>query len=146
MPNPDDPAVVETVVVSATDLVTALEASHRSRGAETVLRMTPPFSGRMRARLHVVRDEAAADPSPVRLRAESLVEDDCPAPPEPDAVEDELRADDAVDYTVERHRDRYRSALREWRRSVPDYAVDEAAIPAVGGTVTVSVLGTVEEA
>lgn len=145
MANSDDPAAVETVVVSAADLVAAFEASHRSRDAETVLRMTPPFSGRMRARVHVVQGERPDDGRPVRIRAESLVEAACPAPPEPDDVEDELRAAPTVTYTIDRHRERYRAALQEWRASVLDHVVEEATVPATGGNVTISILGTVDQ-
>jgi hypothetical protein len=50
-PDAPDPTVVHTVAVTVDDVVAAFEAN-RQTGAETVLRVTPPFSGRMRARLH----------------------------------------------------------------------------------------------
>ena len=142
MTESDDPGVVHTVVVTATDLVTALESNQRTTGPDAVLRITPPFSGRMRARLHVAK-EAPAD-GVVHLRAESLVEDACPAPPEPDDVEDAMRADPQVTYTVDRHRERYREVLRDWRTAVPTHVVDEIQLPATTEAITISILGTVE--
>jgi len=141
----DDPAVVETVVVSATDLVAALEANQRSRSEDAVLRMTPPFSGRMRARLHVRQGTETEDQSPVALPAAAFVQDSCPAPPEPDDVEDDLRAEPTETYTVDRHRERYEAALREWRASVPEYARSETPLPGTDETITISLLGTVPE-
>ena len=145
MTESDDPAVIETVVVSATDLVTALEAGYRTAEDDTVLRVTPPFSGRMRARLHVEHGPDVDEPAPVCLDASSLVADTCPEPPEPDDIEDELRADPVRTYSVERQRERYRAALRQWRSSVPDHVVEKAVLPATGMEITISILGTVGE-
>lgn len=69
-----DPAVVRQLAVTADDVLAALEARDRGR-REAVLRITPPFSGRMRARLHVAGAEGAdgyggdADPVHVEPRA-----------------------------------------------------------------------------
>ncbi|GAA0258711.1 hypothetical protein [Halobaculum roseum] len=58
MPQSDDsdPAVIRQLAVTADDVLAALEARDRGR-REAVLRITPPFSGRMRARLHVAGAE-----------------------------------------------------------------------------------------
>lgn len=145
MTDSTDPGVIETVVVTAADLVAALESGHRGADDVAVLRVTPPFSGRMRARLHVRQQPDAEDPASVILPAESFVEDDCPPPPEPDDVEDSLRADPEVTYTVDRHRERYRVALERWRADVPDYVRDTVQPTAVGEDVTISLLGTVTD-
>ena len=55
-----DPSVVDTLVVHESDLIAAVEARDRNR-RQTVLRVTPPFAARMRARLHVSSD--AAEPN-----------------------------------------------------------------------------------
>lgn len=47
----DDPGRIRSIAVHRDDVSTALEATLRS-DREVVLRVTPPFSGRMRARLH----------------------------------------------------------------------------------------------
>lgn len=145
MTESEDPAVVQTVVIAAADLVAALESSYRTGDEDAVLRMTPPFSGRMRARLHVQRGQDVGEPPPVCLRPTSLVEETCPAPPEPDEIEDTLRADPVATYTIERHRERYRAALDHWRASVPDHVVREVTSPATETEITVSILGTVGE-
>lgn len=145
MTESDDPAVVDTVVVTATDLVTALEANERTGGADAVLRMTPPFSGRMRARLHVRQGSETGNETPIALPAQALLEDRCPAPPEPDDVEDDVRADPTEAYSVDRHRERYRAALQQWRSAVPDYVRSAAQLPGTDETITISLLGTVPE-
>jgi len=145
MTRSNDPTVVDTVVVTAADLVTALEASRRTGNADTVLRMTPPFSGRMRARLHVRQGRETEDQAPVVLPAEAFVNDRCPAPPDPDGVEDAFRADPTETYSVERHRERYRVALQQWRSSVPEYVRTETQLPGTDETITISLLGTVPD-
>lgn len=145
MTESDDPAVIEHVVVTATELVTALESSHRTGGPDTVLRVTTPFSGRTRARLHVERGPDVSGPPPICLQAQSLVEDTCPALPEPDDVEDALRADPAATYSIDRHQERYRDALDEWRASVPDHVVETVRLPTTDRDVTISILGTVDD-
>jgi hypothetical protein len=51
---PSDPAVVRSIAVTSGDVVAALELTLTSDD-EATLRITPPFSARMRARLHVDR-------------------------------------------------------------------------------------------
>jgi len=145
MTRPNDPAVVDTVVVTAIDLVAALEATQRTGNADTVLRMTPLFSGRMRARLHVRQGSEVEDGTSVLLPAPAFVTERCPAPPDPDDVEDDLRADPVDAYSIERHRERYRAALQQWRSSVPAYVRAETQLPGTDGTITISLLGTVPE-
>jgi hypothetical protein len=145
MPKPNDPTAVDTVVVSARDLVAALETSCRSPDIDAALRVTPPYSSRMRARLHAPQSGSDSCETTVCIPADALVGEDCPRPPEPDDVEDELRAAPDVSYTMDRHEDRYRTAIRQWRATVPDHVVEEVGVPATGGAVTVSILGTVRE-
>ncbi|ESP87209.1 hypothetical protein [Candidatus Halobonum tyrrellensis] len=75
-----DPTVVRTLAVTTDDVVAALEARDRNR-REAVLRVTPPFSPRMRARLHVAGGEGAYDDegaSPVHLHPRAFVPDEFP--------------------------------------------------------------------
>lgn len=51
---PSDPTVVRSLAVTTGDVVAALEVNRTSDDHAT-LRVTPPFSARMRARLHVDR-------------------------------------------------------------------------------------------
>lgn len=58
----EDPRTVDVLVVHADDVVAALAAT--AQGRETVLRATPPFRGRQRARIHVVESVDGADGHP----------------------------------------------------------------------------------
>lgn len=133
-----DPTAIESVAVTASDLVAALE-TNRTTGRTAVLRVTPPFSGRMRARLHVEGDEAYDEPRPVHVPPRALVADDAPAYPTPAETEDALRADPDTEYTVDRHRDRHEAAAEEWRRELLGAVRDRATIETSAGSVTVDV-------
>ncbi len=75
-----DPRVIDSVAVTTADVVAAVEARDRNRRA-AVLRITPPFSGRMRARLHVAGAEAGYDdPEPIHVEPRTFV---CDVPPFP---------------------------------------------------------------
>jgi hypothetical protein len=123
-----DPTAIRSIAVTVDDVVTALEATRRS-GRRTVLRITPPFSARMRARLHrpTGDDEATAA---VHLDPAALVADP-PAYPSPDDTADRLRA--AGEYTTDRHHDRHAAAVREWRAAVREAVVDVATLPTDAG-------------
>ncbi|WP_226010484.1 hypothetical protein [Halomicrobium salinisoli] len=122
-----DISTIDTVVVTAEELVAALESRERDR-EPTALRVTAPFSGRMRARLHVEQGDETGDPSQLLLRPDRLVDGDCPSPPHPDDTADAIRADPDDDYSVERHRERHRQAMREWRDRVADHAVERVPV------------------
>lgn len=139
----DDPTVVSTIVVSAEDVVSAVEATTRG-GRETVLRVTPPFSGRMRARIHVPVDgEYDGQPAPIHVQPTALLADDAPPFPTPAATEDELRAASNETYSRDRHHDYHAERVAEWRDRVPDHVVDTVALdtPAGPHEVRVAVLG-----
>ena len=76
MPEADDPTVIDTLAITAEDLIAALEANAR-RDAGAVLRVTPPFSGRMRARLHLAGAEGGYDdtPRPIHIPPQRLLAD-----------------------------------------------------------------------
>jgi hypothetical protein len=136
----DDPATVRSVAVTREDVVRALEVRERG-GPRAVLRVTPPFSGRMRARLHVAgREGEYDDPAPLHVPPGALV---CDPPPFPsvDDAEDALRAADA--YSVEAQHERHERAVEGWRRAVGARVVDAVDIetPAGPHRVSVTVLG-----
>lgn len=138
----DDPSVLRSIAVTADDLVAALAARRRT-GRDTVLRVTPPFSGRMRARLHEATGEPTGDPAPIHVDPEALVDDAAPPHPSPADTEDELRADPDVEYTRERHRERHEEAVAAWREQVPEHVVDSVRLETPTGTrdVAVTLLG-----
>lgn len=132
-PTSDDPTDVRVVVVTAGDVVAAHEANVRGSDEETVLRITPPFSARTRARLHVERPgEYDADPAPIHVPPERLLASP-PAYPAPDDTEDALRADPDAAYTPGRHRRRHVAAVEDWRAAVRASIDDRATIPTQDG-------------
>lgn len=128
--------------MSTADVVTALEANER-RDRNAVLRVTPPFAGRMRARLHLAGAEGGYDDDarPVHLPPERLVRDP-PAFPTVDETGDELRASEEP-YSRERHRERHAEAVEAWRRTVRDSLDGRATLetPAGPHEVDVNYLG-----
>lgn len=135
-----DPTRIRSLAVTAEDLLAALEANAR-RDAGAVLRATPPFSGRMRARLHLAGAEGSYDesPQPIHVPPERFLDDDAPAFPSVDATEDDLRTDPAAEYTPERHRERHERRVAEWRTTVRDHVREESTLETPAGEVTVAV-------
>lgn len=137
-----DPTAIRSLAVTVEDVVAAVELN-RTTARRAVLRVTPPFSGRMRARLHAAVDEPTGNPAPVHVDPEALLEPDAPSYPRPAETEDRLREDPGETYTVERHHDRHVAAVAEWRRAVADSIRDRATIRTPTGPheVEVSTLG-----
>ncbi|MFC6825350.1 hypothetical protein [Halopelagius fulvigenes] len=133
-----DPRVVRSLAVTTDDVVTALEANER-RGTDAVLRVTPPFAGRMRARLHVEGGEGEYDGevTPLHVGPEAFLAEDLPYPTV-DRTGDELRASEEA-YTRERHRARHAEAVERWRASVRDSLADAVTISLDGEPHTVEV-------
>ncbi|QPV63528.1 hypothetical protein I7X12_02525 [Halosimplex litoreum] len=138
----DDPRRIRTLAVTGEDVIAALEA-RAQRDQPVVLRATPPFSGRMRARLHVGTGEYDESPAPLHVDPGTLLDDAAPTYPRPAETEDELRAEPDTEYTVERHRDRHENAVAAWRESVLDHVRDTAPVETPRGPheVGVSLLG-----
>ena len=130
-----DPSVIRSLAVTAEDLVAAVESRHQC-GEPVVLRVTPPFSGRMRARIHA---PVGDDDISVHIDPRALLSESAPAYPRPDETEDALRADPDIEYTVERHHERHREALEAWRERLLDHVRDRATIETTAGPVTVDV-------
>lgn len=141
------PERIRSIAVHREDVSNALEATLRS-DREVVLRVTPPFSGRMRARLHSVGTEpstgASGDsesdtgPEPVHLDPSDLV-DDIPVYPEVDET-----AAEHPDADIETRRQRHAEAVESWREHVRNSIVESASLDIDDGTtheVDVNVLG-----
>lgn len=142
------PRDVCSIAVSTEDVVTAYEARQRS-SRRPVLRATPPFSGRMRARLHDPGPAADADSPDTDLDPETgavhvppgrlLAKDAIPPYPSPDETEDAIREDPTVEFSVEEHRERHVAAVEEWREAVRDAIADEVGLRLSDGRHTVAV-------
>lgn len=134
----DDPTVLRVLAVTTDDVLAALEANER-RDPGAVLRVTPPFSGRMRARLHLEGTESEyGDPTPVHVPPEQFVRT-VPPFPSPDETEDALRSDPEASYSPERHRERHKAAVEAWREQIRDALVEEATISTPVGPHTVRI-------
>ncbi len=137
-----EPTAIRSLAVSVEDVVTALELNETTP-REAVLRVTPPFSGRMRARLHVVTDESGEET--IHVDPETLLEPDAPSYPTAADTEDELRDDPGESYTVERHHDHHLDAVADWRNKVANSIRARATIQTADGPheVDVTALGDV---
>jgi hypothetical protein len=129
----DDPTVIRSLAVHADDVVAALEANAR-RDAEAVLRVTPPFNGRMRARLHLAGSEGEYEGSvaPIHVPPDAFLASTAPAFPDPDDTEDELRASE-TEYTRARHRERHVERVETWRERVRDHLAERTTIETTAG-------------
>lgn len=142
-----DPTVVSVIVVRAEDVVTALETNLTSDN-QAVVRLTPPFSGRMRARLHVERGvseerpASAERPQPVHIDPETLL-DDPPPYPRPAETEEQIRTDPDRTYSVATHHEYHTQRVTDWRQEIATCIRDRAPIEAPTGRheVAVAVLG-----
>lgn len=147
MSGSDDPAVIRSIAVTVDDVVAAYEAN-RQRDASVVLRITPPFSGRTRARIHAGATEYDERPTPVHVRPEDLLDENATGPyPTPDRTEDELRADPEAAYSPERHHDYHADRVDAWRDRARDAIVDTVRIDTPDGSreIEVIALGTTGE-
>ena len=126
--------MIRSIAVHATDVVDAVEAVERDRG-ETVLRVTPPFSARMRARIHItgIEDyEPNTSNAPIHIHPDTLVPDRPPFPT-PDRTADELRAAEDRTYDRETHHEYHQSRVQDWRAAVAGSIVDRISLPVAEG-------------
>jgi len=129
----DDPGVIRSIAVTVDDVVTALEAN-RSADRSAVLRVTSPFAGRMRARIHVAGGEGSyeGDAEAIHIDPESLVVD---VPEYPTADE---TAGDEADLKARRHR--HTERVEQWRETVSERLGDEVTLATASGSVDVRVV------
>ncbi|KAB1188314.1 MULTISPECIES: hypothetical protein [Haloferax] len=131
-----DPSVVRSIAVTTDDLVSAFEANRRAN-RPVVLRVTPPFYGRMRARIHLTGGEGTdyVDPSPIHLDPEVFFDEAVPTYPEVDDTRPEP-------YELETHHEHHTNAVTEWRTAVRSHLRDTVEFPTrAGHTVDVKYLG-----
>lgn len=133
---PTDSRRISSLAVHRDDVLAAFEA--RERGREpTVLRVVAPFSGRMRARLHVAHEDAGEDE--IHIPPSTFVADP-PSFPHVDGTADRLR--EAGEYDLDRHREAHQRAVERWRERVDERLRDRITLPpASDHEVTVAYLG-----
>jgi len=137
-PDASNPTDIRSIAVSGEDIVAAVE-TNRTSDRTAVLRVTPPYSGRMRARLHVRQRGDANDARQVLLPPDRLLDDECPPLPHPDDTADALMSADS-DFTVDRQHDCHVAAVESWRDTVLTHVRDEVQHPTREGPLAVSVL------
>lgn len=122
-----DPTRIRSIAVHRADVVNALEATLRT-DRRVVLRITPPYAGRMRARIHTVESVPGVDADgtggPIHVDPADLVTDQAPYP----EVDETAAA--YPDTDVETRRERHAEAVDDWRTGIRE---------AVGGTVEIPV-------
>lgn len=135
-----DPTVIRSIAVTVDDLVSAVEATERT-ATDAVLRITPPFNGRMRVRLHVAGGEGGynASPQPIHIHPQKFVDGLSPYP----EVDETAESIDESGYSVEKHRTAHERAVDRWRESIRDHLVDTVEIDTDEGShkIAVSYLG-----
>jgi hypothetical protein len=107
MASEESPTAIRSIAVSADDVVDAFVYGQENPGS-AVLRVTPPFHGRMRARLHVYRVDDTQLTGAVHLSPADVLSD---------AVVDAYPRlkDDQVRESNDRTRQRHAEDVESWR-------------------------------
>lgn len=119
----DDPTTIRSLAVSPADAADAYAYSQENPG-EAVLRVTPPFHGRMRARLHVYRVDDTQTTGAVHVAPADVIADDVVAAYP--RLEDER--DGATDADADRIRERHAAAVADWRDRAADTLVESVRL------------------
>jgi hypothetical protein len=137
----EDYRTVRSLAVHAEDVVAAFE-TNRTPGPRAVLRVTPPFTGRMRARLHVDdAEEYLGTPRPLHIDPDLLLDvESLPAYPTAADTEDRLRADPDREYSIERHHEFHTDVVTAWREAAADAVVSTTELDGPQGSHRVRVL------
>ncbi|WP_312912215.1 hypothetical protein [Natronosalvus caseinilyticus] len=138
MPSEDrdrDPTTVRSLAVTAEDVVNAFVYTRENPG-QAVLRATPPFHGRMRARLHVYRVDDSPATGAVHLEAAALLDDEIVAA-YPTLAEVEQRLDGEA--SAETVREQRADALEAWAERARESILESATLETANGTHRVSV-------
>jgi hypothetical protein len=136
MESESDPTVLRSVAVHVEDVVAAVQA--RREGRPAVLRVTPPFSGRMRARIHI--EQTGEEPGDaLHVHPDRLLGEDHPEFPTAAGTEDRLRASDRPD-SPEHRRELHLERIADWRETVPEHIVESLVIETPAGPHEIVVL------
>lgn len=134
-----DPTRIRSVAIHREDLLATLEATVRDRG-QVVLRITPPFAPRERARIHRPLGDEYDDGEPaIHLEPASLI-DEVPPFPTPPRTERELREREEP-YDVERHHEYHAGRVADWRGTVHGAVRGRTTLPGTDHEVELKWLG-----
>ncbi|WP_242695442.1 hypothetical protein [Halomontanus rarus] len=137
-----DPTAIRSLAVAAEDVVDAFVYTRENPGT-AVLRVTPPFHGRMRARLHVYRVDDTRSTGAIQCAPADLLPDDVvDAYPTVAETEARLADEDAGDrddregaeIDRERIREAHTDALEDWRGRARDSILDSVVLGSDDGT------------
>ncbi len=122
---PDEPSAIRSIALSPDDAVNAYAYSRENPG-EAVLRMTPPFHGRMRARIHVYRVDDTELTGAVHLSPADVIADDVVAdyPDLESALVDADADAGANSDEADRIRERHAEAVADWQERAREAIVD----------------------
>lgn len=127
-----DPSTIRSIAVRPEDAVDAFAYSRENPG-EAVLRITPPFHGRMRARIHVYRVDDTQMTGAVHISPADLIEDGVLA------AYPRLEVEDGDGAEASRIRKRHADAVGAWQERARDAIVDAVAIETDDGPRRVAV-------
>ncbi|AHG00089.1 hypothetical protein HALLA_16055 [Halostagnicola larsenii XH-48] len=123
-----DPSSIRSLAVATEDVVDAAIYGRENPGT-AVLRVTPPFHGRMRARLHVYHDEDGRVSEAIHLEPDDLLADEVL---EAYPSFDERSGDDQTG-DPDRIRDRRERALEAWREQASEAILEAVTLEQVDG-------------
>lgn len=124
----EDPTAIRSLAVSPEDVVDAFTYTRENPG-EAVLRVTPPFHGRMRARIHVYRQDDAALTGAVHVAPADVITDEVVA----DYPALEAALADADSAETDRIRERHAEAVDAWRDRALEAIVDAVTLETPAG-------------
>ncbi|MFC4248906.1 hypothetical protein ACFOZ7_18590 [Natribaculum luteum] len=133
-----DPSTIRSLAVSKEDVVNAFVYGRENPGT-AVLRATPPFHGRMRARIHVYQVDDTRLTGAIHVHPADLLESEVVEEyPALEGVEDDLAAGDG-EADPERVREEHARALEEWQKRARERIVDDVGLEVDGVEVHVDV-------
>ncbi|MFA9416444.1 hypothetical protein [Natrinema sp. HArc-T2] len=135
MAGDDDPTAIRSLALSPADAADAYVYSQENPG-EAVLRATPPFHGRMRARIHVYHVDDTELTGAVHVSPADLIADDVVADyPDLESALPEADDPDVADELRERHAE----AVDEWQEQARESIVDNVTLETPDGPHRVAV-------
>ncbi|WP_226007698.1 hypothetical protein [Natrinema salinisoli] len=125
----DDPSAIRSIALSPEDAVDAYVYSRENPG-DAVLRVTPPFHGRMRARIHVYRVDDTELTGAIHLSPADVIADDVVTDyPDLESALENAAADDA-DHIRERHAE----TVDDWRERAREAIADSVTLETDDGS------------
>ena len=129
MAGDDDPTAIRSLALSPADAADAYVYSQENPG-EAVLRATPPFHGRMRARIHVYRVDDTELTGAVHVSPAAVIEDEVVADyPDLESALADVDDPDAADEVRERHAE----AVADWQERARESIVDSVTLETADG-------------